>query len=603
MAAVRRPLLLALAALTWAEAGALAGQRASDRGISVELATAPDVVRDGDALRVAFTLRDEATGTALTGVRPYAWLAARTGAATSPRDCVARAARFLGGALEDRAPVDFNAYYVLTLNDDDSISVVDPRFSFGRSQLLALVRLESRGHDWALTPDGATVFVSMPAAGKVAAVDTNSWAVRRAIPAGVRPSRVALQPDGARAWVAGDEGLAVIDATSLEVVRRIEGPVEAVAFSSDSRTAFVAGARSLRIVDTRSFESRSAQLDLAPRQLAWSSAAQLAYAGDPASGRIAAVHPQSGKVVARIEAKPGFAQLRFAPGGRYGFLPNPAANVVEIFDAASNRVVQTADIANAPDQVTFTDRLAFVRRRGSDSVAMIPLQQVGGSSGIGVAEFTGGQRPLGAGKAPSPADSIVEAPEGPSVLVANPADRSIYLYKEGMAAPMGSFSNYRREPRAVLVVNRTLREQPGGVYATSAAVAAPGPHDVVFFLDAPRVTACFPLDVLERPETRAKRMSAVVVTLAEPVAPARAGAPARIRFRLDDVTHRDVTAVVMQAPGVWQRRAMVMPSGDGTYAIEVTPPAAGTYYVWVASASAGLPINNTQFITFEVTDG
>ena len=29
-------------------------------------------------------------------------------------------------------------------------------------------------------------------------------------------------------------------------------------------------------------------------------------------------------------ATPGFTQLRFAPGGRYAFLPNPAANIVEI---------------------------------------------------------------------------------------------------------------------------------------------------------------------------------------------------------------------------------------------------------------------------------
>ncbi|HVE82028.1 MAG TPA: hypothetical protein VND93_04250, partial [Myxococcales bacterium] len=210
---------------------ALGGQRASDRGLSVELEAWPQPVREGDALRVAFTLRDETAGTALTGARPLAWLAPRSGPTTSPRECVAQAARFLGGALGDRAPVDFNNYYVLALNDDDSISVVDPRFSFGGSQLLAMVRLEGRGQDWALAPDGRTLFVSMPATGRVAAVDTGSWTVRRGIAVGPRPSRVALQPDGARLWVQDDSGLSVIDAGSLEVVRRIPGPVEAVAFS------------------------------------------------------------------------------------------------------------------------------------------------------------------------------------------------------------------------------------------------------------------------------------------------------------------------------------------------------------------------------------
>jgi hypothetical protein len=36
------------------------------------------------------------------------------------------------------------------------------------------------------------------------------------------------------------------------------------------------------------------------------------------------------------------------------------------------------------------------------------------------------------------------------------------------------------------------------------------------------------------------------------------------------------------------------------YSIQVTPPSAGTYYVWIASAAAGLPINNSHFIRFEV---
>jgi hypothetical protein len=66
---------------------------------------------------------------------------------------------------------------------------------------------------------------------------------------------------------------------------------------------------------------------------------------------------------------------------------------------------------------------------------------------------------------------MVPAPEGNSVLIANPADRVIYYYSEGMAAPMGSFQNYRREPRALMVVDRSLREVTSGVYTTYDEVA------------------------------------------------------------------------------------------------------------------------------------
>ena len=73
--------------------------------------------------------------------------------------------------------------------------------------------------------------------------------------------------------------------------------------------------------------------------------------------------------------------------------------------------------------------------------------------------FPAGQNPPDKASRPSPAASIVQVPGANAVLVANPADRAIYFYKEGMAAPLGHFRNYNREPRAVLVVDRSLQER------------------------------------------------------------------------------------------------------------------------------------------------
>ena len=124
-------------------------------------------------------------------------------------------------------------------------------------------------------------------------------------------------------------------------------------------------------------------------------------------------------------------------------------NRLYILDAAKNRIVQTAAMKEGPDQVTFSDELAYVRHRGSEVVLMIPLSQVGEEDrAVPVVDFPGGQNPPGRGTRPSPADGIVRAPGATAVLVANAPDRAIYFYMEGMAAPMGSFQNYGREPRA-----------------------------------------------------------------------------------------------------------------------------------------------------------
>ncbi len=86
------------------------------------------------------------------------------------------------------------------------------------------------------------------------------------------------------------------------------------------------------------------------------------------------------------------------------------------------------------------------------------------------------------------------------MLVANPADRVIYYYSEGMAAPMGSFQNYRRNPRALMVVDRSLREVTSGVYSTTTKLPKSGIYDVAFLLDSPRITHCFNAEAKPNPD-------------------------------------------------------------------------------------------------------
>ena len=143
--------------------------------------------------------------------------------------------------------------------------------------------------------------------------------------------------------------------------------------------------------------------------------------------------------------------------------------------------------------MTFSDELAYVRHRGSETVLMIPLKAVGEPGRpVPVVDFPGGQHPPGRLPRPTPADGIVQAPGHPSVLVANPEDKVIYFYKEGMAAPMGHFQNYGKQPPAVLVVDRSLREVRPGVYETTAKMARAGDYELALFLDSPQAHPLLP---------------------------------------------------------------------------------------------------------------
>jgi hypothetical protein len=267
-------------------------------------------------------------------------------------------------------------------------------------------------------------------------------------------------------------------------------------------------------------------------------------------------------------------------------------------------VIQTSVIRGGPDQVTFSATLAYIRRRGDANVLMVPLDQIGGEDApLPIVDFAGGQHPFGRGSRTARADSIVQVPGAHAVLVANPADRAVYFYKEGMAAPMGHFANYGHEPRSVLVVDRSLRERAGGVYETIARLPHPGVYDVVFFLDAPRVVQCFEL-VAEAAMGAAPPPRPVVVQALEPRA-LRPGEPAAVRFRLLDAGtqepiagRRDLETLAFLNPGTWQQRQRAVETTAGVYEVHLTPPSAGLYYLYVASPSLGLQFGRPHGLVF-----
>ncbi len=430
-------------------------------------------LREGDTVDIGFTVRDVGSANPISSLNPAAWLALARTRRDGPRaSCTDLVRTALGQSLLSRPELDLNAYYVVALNDDATITVVDPLFGFGGTKLLAMVALQSPGEDWVLTADQDRLFVSMPGVNRVAVVDTRAWSVATNIDVGPRPSRVALQPDEGYLWVAHAadaksaraSGVTVLDARTLKVVARIplgSGPHE-IAFSDDSRFAFVTNgdAGTVSIVDVRTLRKvKDVGIGSPVSSIAFSTLARAAYVTSQEAGTVTGIGVASLDVVARIGAAPGVGAIEFAPDGRLGFAVNTRANTVSIFDAALNRVVRTADLEKGPDQLAFSKRFAYVRHRDSEIVVMMPLDELGTEGrNVPLLDFPGGQHPLGGGARSSLAASIVRSADDNAVLVANPRDKAIYYYKEGMAAPMGQFSNYGKEPVAVLVVDRSLRE-------------------------------------------------------------------------------------------------------------------------------------------------
>jgi YVTN family beta-propeller protein len=593
-------------------------QKIVEQGIAIEFTVEPlaqnaNTIRAAEDVNVKFKVTDTTTGTPVKGLGLSAWISkGLSEKLIEPAQCREKIQSYLTGSLRARPDVDLNSYYVLALNKSPDISVIDPLLGFGGSKLLTLVMLKSPGEDWLLTRDAEKVFVTLPLINQVAVINTRNWFVETYIDTGIKPTRILVQPDQQYVWVANEGGVTVIDRAKLKVAAKILTGAgrHDVVISSDNRFAFVSNSESgtVSIIDIRKLEKlHDVKVGAEPAALAVSELSKAVYVASQGDGTVTVIEEQSHQVLAQIRTKPGATSIRFAPGGRFGFVVNTKQSAVHIFDAASNRLLHEVNVVKSPDQIVFSDAFAFVRSLATENVYMLRLGKI--DKEVDVTEFPGGQVAPGQGSTPVHADSLVLAPEGNAVIVANPVDKVLYYYTEGMAAPMGNFQNYRREPMAAMVVDRSLREIKPGVYSTTIKLPASGRYDVAFLNDSPRVSHCFNLFAETNPILKERQAVALGIEHQVKEKTLAVRQDFTFRFKLIDTATgdpksdlKDVRVLTFLSPGVWQRRDIATSIGNGVYEIKINVPEAGVYMLFVESPSMGVRYSDLPYLMLHASE-
>ena len=595
------------------------------QGVSIEFNVTPIRARAprlmaGEEATVGFKISGTSGAVPLSNLRPVAWIDQRkTNETSEPKECREKVQAFLQTSFAKRPVLDLNAYFILTLNQEPNISVIDPISGFGGSKLYNLIALPSPGEDWVMRAEQNRLYVSMPAVNQVAVVDMSTWKSVATIDAGTKATRVALQNDGRYLWVGSepDGGVTVIDTSTLRVVGQIKtgaGDHE-FAFTDDDRYAFVTNKQdgTLSVIDTRKLTAvnpglalssfKTIKLGGAPVAIEFSSLSKALYVATE-DGTIAVVDSGRLEISTRMKAQPGLRALRLQPDGRYGFALNPAVNAVFVFDLTSNKLIHSVPVGPGADQITFTKTFAYVRSSDSEFVNMIKLADLGKEAAL--SRFPAGQKAPKESAVYSPANAIIPAPEDGSVLVANPSDKMIYFYTEGMAAPMGSFQNYRRVPKALLVLDNGLRERARGVYSTTIRIDTPGFYDAVFLLDSPRAVHCFDFTVDQNPAHPKSKLALLIAQQLTEESPF-VGESYNLRFKIIDATAgvakanlNDLGVLVYLAPGIWQERVVAKPLADGVYEINFVPPNPGVYYVHFRIPSMNVPLSQIMPLVLEV---
>lgn len=560
----------------------------------------------GANAEATFRVTDARTGQPVTGLRPNAWVSSRVSEqAAGEVECKDKIRSFMGGLLSARAEVDLTSYLLLTINHDNTISVINPQVAFSKTKLESLIVLPGPGADWVLSKDKQFLYVTLPEQSAVGVINTTTKKLVGTIPVSekTRPVRVAIQPDGRYVWVGldGSPSVAVLDAATNKLAATLTAGAgwHQIAFTSDGRFAYVTNseADTVSAFDTTTLTKvGDIKVGKTPVPVASSSASRLVYVAALNGNTVSAIDPATQKVVADIPVGRGVVALEFEPKGRFGFAVNQKESTVSVFDSATNSVVGSTTVAKGPDQITFTKRFAYVRGTGSEKFTLIEMTDLAEGK-LSAVDVQAGQE--AASKSPSEigvADMIVPTPEGNSAIIANAPDAMIYYYVEGMMAPMGTIRNYKRRPRALMLLDRGLSEVAPGVYSASLTVPSAGRFDIPLLVDQPRIVKCFGLEVAESPDgPKSRPGSSVSVEAAFKGQRFEPGKAATLKFKIkDSVTGqpikglKDVQVLVFEPPGVWHQRSRAAETEDGVYEVTQVFPSVALYNVMVGIASRGV---------------
>lgn len=610
MACLPKPLWMLFALpylLPLAAAGAAPAPDPAGASVKIEFqAQAHDAqvkrLQAGQDLRLGFQVADSQSGFGISSLHPMAWLTPREAGQPKPdqQACETQIKRLLRGGVSNPAAAELNGFYILALNADNTVAILNPLVNLNTSNLLALIPLEGQAAAWTLDSRRGLVYVTLPKAGKLAVVDINARAVRKYLPAIKGAEQVALQSDGRYLWIGGSGGqVQVFDAVTQTALKRFSlgrGRTQ-LAFDDKGRYAFIASdAGQVAIIDIATLRERS-RVTLAPGalRLAYSPLSEALYVAGGQSGRIAVLYPQARHSRDRIAVDTGISTLAASPDGRYLFALHPKRRQVTIIDTASQRVLRTLPTGNKPDHIVFSKDYAYIRNTGATQVTLIGLPALADLKTTPVIAIPTGvdrpdQAPLRPGLSP-----IALLPEGGGALIVNPADKVIYFYMEGMMVPQNSLKSYAATPLGLLAFDRSLKEGlVPGLYESNVRLSEGGVYDVAFFLSNPRTATCFELTV-EGPRKQQTAQARPILHSRFADTPFRPGEPAKLRFELLDGSSGkplsdagEVHVLSFLQSGYWQARSTARALGDGLYEADFTFPKAGKYHVLLEAPARGL---------------
>lgn len=588
------------------------------------------LISEGELAEIKFKIKDIQTGTAASlPYPPKSWVSLQKKSKNpqnSGPSCEEKINSYSKLTLGIKPEIDLNSYFILVMNNNSSISVIDPQFGVGgMTQLYELIELESPGEDWVLSQDQSRIYVSLPKANKIAVIDTNTFKVVKKITVQY-PQNLTLHPETKHLWVRSKEGIDVIDTQQLEVIKKLspKSQVGEISFSFDSdpkmprdhqllEKSFYSMATnpldgSVSLFNALSLvKIKDLRVGISPLSSDYSKKTNSFYVADEQTGNIAVIDLADLLITAYIKTQPGVKNLRISHDGQWGFALNPKNSLVDIINLPEKKIIYSDHIGSRPTKISFTLNYAYIYSLGTAEINQIDLTQLNQEKAV-INRILGGQKAPGESGYNSIADPIFPR-HGNHLFITSPADQYVYFYMEGMKAPMGGFQTYNHIPKAVIVVDRSLREEAPGEYTAKMKIPHSGEYQVAFLMDIPRIKHCFYFSAASNPNTSFKNSpKELLVENISDQKTAKIREEYLLKFKLIDSQPQkkypkisDVNLIVTQASGQWQKKYRARAEGD-SYQASLTLPRKGLFYIFLNIPSLKIFPSDLPPLTLEVTD-
>ncbi|MBX3616531.1 YncE family protein [Nitrosomonas sp.] len=556
----------------------------------------------------SITVKDSISGRAYRDIKPLSWIVAKRNLYDNGElSCEFKAKQLMSGNMSLRADIDLNTYRIVTLNHDQTVAFINPFVSLNNAKLESIVSLPGEGFDWTYSPKLQRIYVTLRNQNTIAVIDTVSRKLIQTIAFDTddHPTRMLLDEERQILWVGldGRAQIAAIDLTAnqSETQTKIERiPVGAglhiLATSDDQQWLFAINPQADTVSVINAVTKKHLQeikVPGTPLAATWSTLAQRLAVITANSNDLFLIDPSTGKITTRIQLEEAGQALTLFNNGRNALVTNSKSSTITLIDLAMGVVKATAQITTGPDQIVLSPGYAYVRGQGSNNVSVINLREAA-QGRLNVAQVPMGRlAPNATSEDIGVAPMIVPVPEGNGVIVANAADGMLYRYTEGLMAPSGNFSNYRRKARAVMIMDSGLTERGAGEYVAPVKFSTSGTYEVIVKTLSPSITACLPI-VVNVPDSKPEEHEYSVLAVLLDSSDSSDKTQRNFRIALRDARQQTIAGIadgvllVFHRTTGWQTRITLHEHEAGVYEASAKLPHSGRYELLVSVPSLTL---------------